>query len=172
MIIMFNRNEPVKLTPKDHLIKRTKYFEKENTRPFLKVLKERNISKGKETHAGYKFVVRKQLNARMVPHIFFTPFEVVDLILTVTFRKLKIKGANKKHVHINFNLQDKLVGRGSVGKINFTQDGEFGNYELAEKRFIAEYTHRQSPKSLIFHKKNLYNCECFEDQSFKIQSFK
>ena len=46
----------------------------------------------------------------MVPQIRFTPFEVVDLILTVTFRKLIIKGVGGKSVHVKFNLQDKDIG--------------------------------------------------------------
>ena len=118
-----------------------------------------------EVEEGFTYTVRKIVNTKMEPYIFLTPFEVVDLIFTMTIRKLKIRCDNGKFVDVKFNLMDKDYDIGHFyNKIAFTEEGSFGNYDLAERRIWAEYTDSLTPKSLIQLNKNIYNCKICDDE--------
>ena len=53
-------------------------------------------------------------------------------------------------------------------KIAFTEEGTFAYYDLAEKRMWVEYTASDTPKTLIQLKKNIYNCEMFDNKREKL----
>ena len=37
------------------------------------------------------FTVRKFVNTKVEPYVFWTPFEIIDFILSIEFRKIKIE---------------------------------------------------------------------------------
>ena len=122
-----------------------------------------------------KYTVRKLLHTGMTSEIFLSPFEVINLIMSVTVQsltlyteelmeeyeeemknkreKINIEPEIKNHkiIEIRFNLMD-LPERDSAAnkfvKISFTEEGTFGNYDLAENKLKVEYTNENTASKI------------------------
>ena len=87
------------------------------------------------------FIIRKNIGVGLNPNIFWSPFEIIEFIMSVTVQPVKLKDpVNGKPVHIHFNLMD--YGNQFM-KTSFSEDSQFGHYSLAPNKLKAVYTHER-----------------------------
>lgn len=73
-----------------------------------------------------RFTIRKMFSAAIDSDVFFTPFEIINLILSITVQPFKIGDAA-----IKINLMDLKFYKSPFNKISYTEDCDYGNYGLA-----------------------------------------
>lgn len=84
------------------------------------------------------FVVRQDFTCNLVGDVFYTPFEVINLYLTITIQTIPLdpKNNNGRRVDIKFNCMKcsdvMLISHGE--KVNL------GNYNLANHFLDAKFT--------------------------------
>jgi hypothetical protein len=73
-------------------------------------------------------VIRKTFNPELHPEIFWSPFEMLNLIFTVNVQNIKVseKIIEGKSGIIKFNCMDT-----KEGKISFANGCKYGKYDLA-----------------------------------------
>ena len=107
----------------------------------------------------------------MVPDIFWTPFEMLYLIMSISMPRLvtsdseilteldnllefhmddkpniiEVKFNNMDYDKKEWRYDDGDVEFGDMAKIIYTDDSFFGNYDLAEKLLKTEYTNVAKP---------------------------
>lgn len=82
------------------------------------------------------FEIKKIFNLSVFPYIRLTPFELVDLILTVNIKTITLRGLNSANkevkCEIKINLMDLYIDQNQIQKkINYNSEGILGNYDLA-----------------------------------------
>jgi hypothetical protein len=84
------------------------------------------------------FTIRKNLKCKIDCNFFWSPFELIYLVLVVTIRSM-ILTHPKTHsgITIRFNLMDH---ESRSLKISYTKEDEFGNYKLASKKLKVYYS--------------------------------
>lgn len=82
----------------------------------------------------FSFTIRRLLKLRIEADVFWSPFEIIDLVLTITLQSVDIKRPGKKKTVCKFNLMDHP---NNFLKVSYSEEGTFGNYDLAESRLTA-----------------------------------
>ena len=93
------------------------------------------------TEKTLSFTIRKAFQCRMDPHIFWTPFEILNMILTVNLRPITGEAQGKRFA-LKFNFMDHPH---LDLKISYTEDGTFGQHDLAESLLAVEYSNKRIP---------------------------
>jgi len=111
IILLFGRDDALKLTEKDNL-----------------EIKMSNKPDKKEI----QFTVRKLFHLRIDSDVFWSPFEIINLILSITVQPVV---TTKGTVKVNLlDHSDNFL------KLSYTEEGTFGNYDLAESLMRTKYT--------------------------------
>jgi hypothetical protein len=92
----------------------------------------------------FTFTIRKLAKLRIDAEVFWSPFEIINLILSITLNSIDVKEGNKKYV-IRLNLMDC---ESNFLKLSYSEEGSFGNYDLAESRLKAEYSNARVPEEM------------------------
>ena len=145
--------------------------------------------KMEESHNIIKYTVRKILHTGMASDIFLSPFEVITLIMSVTVQSLSFEmdslldqefedenGVERKKMRpdispeirefenfeVKFNLMDLDEAEekwNKFVKISFTEEGTFGNYDLAENKLSVDYTNENTASKIRNNTKKLTNTQ-------------
>jgi hypothetical protein len=83
-----------------------------------------------------KYTIRRKINAKVYPDVFWTPFEMINSIITISVMTIK-----KKNLTINFNLMDYKLNE--FLKLSYDTADAFGNYSLAWKLMKTIYTNHR-----------------------------
>lgn len=84
----------------------------------------------------FTFTIRKLAKMRIDSEVFWSPFEIINLILSITLNSIDVKSGGKKYI-VRFNLMDC---ESNFLKLSYSEEGSFGNYDLAESLLKAEYS--------------------------------
>ena len=102
--------------------------------------------KHKEKDKEFTYTVRKIFKTKIDCDVFWSPFEMVNLVLSITIQSVPFKIANKetgKKVlsgEMKFNLMDH---ENNYLKASYSEEGRFGNYDLAEALVTAEFSNER-----------------------------
>lgn len=125
IILLFGRDDAIKLTEEDNL--------------------ETKIS-NKKDKKEIQFTVRKLFHLRIESDVFWSPFEIINLVLSITVQPI----TDKEHGGIKINLMDN---DSTFLKLSYTEEGTFGNYDLAENKMKAHYSNERVLKLDIIENK-------------------
>ena len=99
--------------------------------------KDENVKKQRDSDKKLiNFTIRKQFKCKIDSDIFWTPFEIVNVILSVTLHSISGNMNGRKYT-VKFNTMDC---DDDALKISFTHDGSFGQHDLAEKLTLIDYS--------------------------------
>lgn len=79
--------------------------------------------------------------------MFWSPFEIINLVLSITVQPI----SDKKLGTIKINLMDIAE---TFVKLSYTEEGTFGNYDLAENKMTAHYSNERVLKLEILENKD------------------
>ena len=102
--------------------------------------------KHKEKEKEFTYTVRKIFKTRIDSDVFWSPFEMVNLVSSITLQSVTFKIADKetgKKVlsgEMKFNLMDH---QSRYLKASYSEEGRFGNYDLAEALMNAEFSNER-----------------------------
>ena len=99
-----------------------------------------------------KYTIRRKINAKVYPNVFWTPFELIHSIITISVKSIKFENKEKKTETIEFNLMDHP---NSFMKLSYDTAEAFGNYSLAWSRMRANYTNQRVNSVDFFYKEKL-----------------
>ena len=97
------------------------------------------------------------------------PFEVLDSILTITFKTLTVENPhNDTKLNIKINLMDNGCQKENIHyKIQYSKKCRFGYYDLAENRMNVEYTNEPGPQTLFELNEHIYYFKCISEMYIK-----
>ena len=87
---------------------------------------------------SFTYTIRKLFSTRISSDVFWYPFEIANLILSITVQSVTVK-TRKHNCTVKFNLMDHPD---TDLKISYSESGTFGNYDLAEALVSAEYSNK------------------------------
>lgn len=79
--------------------------------------------------------MRRIISAKVYPQVVWTPFELIDSVITVSVQSIKLK-----NLTIHFNLMDHP---NNFLKLSYDTVEAFGNYALAFNRMRSLYTNKR-----------------------------
>lgn len=90
------------------------------------------------------FVIRQRFGTHLKGNVFLTPFETLDMYMSVTVQSIHLPPRNRQgpKIRIKFNCMDSS----EVDVLGHGEDLSFGNYRIASYFMEARYTQsRKNP---------------------------
>ena len=86
-------------------------------------------------------MVRKDFVCSLKGDVFYTPFEIINLYLTITIQTVVLDGKNNngKRIDVKFNCMNS----DDVSLISYGDKCSLGNYELAKHFLAAKYSNSE-----------------------------
>lgn len=103
------------------------------------------VVKDDDKNKRMKYTIRRMINAKVYPDVFWTPFELINSIITISVMSIKTD-----KLTINFNLMDYKPNH--FLKLSYDTADAFGNYSLAWNLMRTIYTNHRVNRVDYFYK--------------------